>query len=172
MNNRSDSIVNLAKALLKFNEDVTIIAKDSKNPHFKNTYASLSAILSTINGPLSDHGIVLMQCPGEGVDCVSLTTTIMHAESGEFIESTFSMVPVKKDPQGIGSCISYMRRYAITSILRLNVDDDDGNLATGAGQSAQAQQKSTKLGETAQSIKQMMELAESMDELKGLRFRI
>ncbi len=42
------------------------------------------------------------------------------------------MTPVKNDPQGIGSCITYQKRYALTSILNLSISDpdDDGNYAT------------------------------------------
>ena len=55
----------------------------------------------------------------------------MH-ESGEFIMETYQMKPVKNDPQGIGSSITYQRRYALGAVLGLNIDDDDdGNGASG-----------------------------------------
>jgi hypothetical protein len=58
----------------------------------------------------------------------------MH-KSGEWLGSHFTMKPVKNDPQGIGSCITYMRRYALAAILGLNIDeDDDGNQASGNNQ--------------------------------------
>ena len=42
------------------------------------------------------------------------------------------MRPSKNDPQGVGSCITYQRRYAIGAILCLNIDDDDdANIASG-----------------------------------------
>jgi hypothetical protein len=54
----------------------------------------------------------------------------MH-ESGEFIEAEYSMRPAKDDPQGRGSAITYQRRYAIASVLSLNInEDDDANAAT------------------------------------------
>jgi hypothetical protein len=54
----------------------------------------------------------------------------MH-ESGEWIGFEYQMRPAKDDPQGRGSAITYQRRYAIASVLCLNIDeDDDGNLAT------------------------------------------
>jgi hypothetical protein len=59
----------------------------------------------------------------------------MH-KSGEWLGSHFTMKPMKNDPQGIGSCITYMRRYALAAILGLNIDeDDDGNSASGNSQS-------------------------------------
>jgi hypothetical protein len=48
----------------------------------------------------------------------------MHT-SGEYIWSNYEMRPVKDDPQGRGSCITYQRRYALASVLGLNIDDDD-----------------------------------------------
>lgn len=57
-----------------------------------------------------------------------MTTTLIHAESGEFMRGTFKMTPAKNDPQGQGSVITYQRRYALGAILGLNIDeDDDGN---------------------------------------------
>lgn len=54
----------------------------------------------------------------------------MHI-SGEFIASKYTMRPTKNDPQGVGSCITYQRRYALGAALSLNIDeDDDGNKAS------------------------------------------
>jgi len=54
-----------------------------------------------------------------------LTTILIHAKSGEFMESNYKIRPVKNDPQAVGSAITYARRYALSSVLGLNVDDDD-----------------------------------------------
>lgn len=127
----SESIVNLAKALLCFQTEVENISKEAINPFHKSKYASLTNILDGINQTLNHAGLVVMQSPSGDGECVKLTTTVIHAATGEFMESDFSMVPVKKDPQGVGSCLTYMRRYALSSILKLNVDDDDdGNAAS------------------------------------------
>lgn len=126
--NRSESIINISKSLLEFQKKVDKIKKAEINPYFKSKYASLSTILDAIDPILNECGLVVLQSP-EGSD--GLTTTVIHAETGEFIESNYSMRPSKDDPQGRGSCITYMRRYALSSILKLNVDeDDDGNKAS------------------------------------------
>jgi hypothetical protein len=124
---KSTSIVNLAKALLLFHMKVDKIKKDANNPFFKSKYASLSNILDEIDAPLAEAGIVLSQLP-TGED--GLITILIHAESGEYIQSEYKIHPAKNDPQGVGSAISYARRYALTAILALNVDDDDANAAT------------------------------------------
>jgi len=56
---------------------------------------------------------------------------LIHVDSGEYLMDTYEMKPTKDDPQGIGSSITYQRRYAIGAILSLNIDeDDDGNSAS------------------------------------------
>lgn len=127
----SESIVNIAKSIFKFQSKIGKISKDAVNPFFKNRYASLANILDNINEHLIDSSLIVIQNPGSNSDNVNLETILMHSETGEYMSSNFEMMPAKKDPQGIGSCITYMRRYALSSILKLNVDDDDdGNYSS------------------------------------------
>lgn len=124
--NKSEKINNLTKALHQFQSEVTKIKKDSKNPHFKSNYASLSNILDSVTPVLSKTGLVITSHPVEGY----LITTIFHAESGEYMESAYPLTARDMtNPQQIGSAISYARRYSLLSILNLNTDDDDGNAA-------------------------------------------
>ena len=125
---RSESIKSLAIALCKFQGSVAKVKKEATNPFFKSKYATLANILDVISKPLSENGLAVSQLP---VGETGLTTILMH-ESGEFIMETYQMKPVKNDPQGIGSSITYQRRYAIGAVLGLNIDDDDdGNGASG-----------------------------------------
>jgi hypothetical protein len=123
---RSESIKALSMALAKFHSQVGKIAKDAKNPFFKSNYASLSHILQEVSEPLQSAGLVIAQFP----DGTGLVTMLIHSESGEYISSTYTMPVAKQnDPQAVGSAITYARRYAVSSILSLNVSDDDGNAA-------------------------------------------
>lgn len=123
--NKSESIKNLAKALLTFHKEVEAIPKTETNPFYKSKYAGLPSILNGIQKPLEVAGLSFAQFP-TGTN--GLTTILMHAESGEFIESDYTMKPAKDDPQGQGSAITYQRRYALSAILGLSTeDDDDGN---------------------------------------------
>ena len=125
---KSPSLKNLAKALTCFQSNIQKVKKDSTNPFFKSKYASLSNILETIQGPLTECGLCFSQFP---TDNHGLTTILIHSDSGEYLESTYFMKPVKDDPQGIGSSITYQRRYSLASVLGLNIDDDDdGNAAS------------------------------------------
>ena len=124
---KSEQIINLSKALHQFHKEIGKIAKTSTNPFFKSKYADLPSILSAINEPLSNSGLVIVSIP----DADGLTTLLIHSESGEYISANAIMKPVKNDPQAIGSAITYQRRYSIGSILNLNIDeDDDGNKAS------------------------------------------
>lgn len=126
---QSESIKHIAAALLKFDSEVSKVNKGETNPFFKNKYAALPDILSAIKEPLINSGLTVKQFPtGEH----ELTTIIIHAESGEYLRSTYKMNPAKNDPQGEGSRITYQRRYALGAVLGLNIDeDDDGNKASG-----------------------------------------
>ena len=123
----SESIKEIASALCKFQGSVEKIRKTENNPFFKSKYADLSTILDAIREPMTENGLSFVQCP-TGED--ELTTILMHL-SGEWIKSNYTMKPVKNDPQGRGSAITYQRRYALSAILGLNIDeDDDGNAAS------------------------------------------
>ncbi|MDZ4533950.1 ERF family protein [Bacillus cereus] len=129
--NKSETIIELAKALVKFNSEVNKIAKDADNPFFKNNYATLDTIIDEIRPILSKHGLSIMQIPSGDGQNVTLKTLLLH-ESGEWLESDeLTMKPVKNDPQAVGSCITYARRYSLAAFLSLNTgEDDDGNGAT------------------------------------------
>lgn len=133
---RSESISNLSKALATFHSLVGKISKDAKNPFFKSSYASLPHILKEIQDPMEKAGLIITQFPDES----GLTTMLLHSESGEYLEATYTM-PVSKanDPQALGSAISYARRYAVSSILSLAIDDDDAEGAMKAVRSPQAE---------------------------------
>lgn len=122
------TISKLANALLIFQVKVEKIKKDSKNPFFKSNYASLTNILDAIQEPLTESGLVITQFPS-GAN--GLHTLLIHAESGEFISDYSEMGNVTDNPQQRGSCITYQKRYSISSVLSLNFEeDDDANMAT------------------------------------------
>lgn len=129
--NKSESITNLAVALVKFNSEIGKVSKDASNPFFKNKYATLDNIIDEARPILTKNGLSIMQIPAGDGENVIMRTLLLH-ESGEWLESdNLIMKPTKNDPQAIGSCITYARRYSITSFLSLNTgEDDDGNHAS------------------------------------------
>ena len=60
----SDSTAELTSALIKVKEELgDVIPYDSKNPHFKNRFASLEMTLTKVNPVLLKNGLVLTQWP-------------------------------------------------------------------------------------------------------------
>ena len=132
--NRSESIIKLAAALVKFNSEVSSIAKDAKNPFFKSDYVTLDKLIISTREILQKNGLSVLQFPLSDENRIGVQTILLH-ESGEYIESEpLYMTPAKvNDPQAAGSVITYLRRYSYQAILNLNTgEDDDANAATFA----------------------------------------
>ena len=128
----SPDIAGLSTALCKAQGAMQGAVKDSTNPFFKSKYADLSAVWEDIRKPFSENGISIVQMPIGGVGSVGLVTQLSHT-SGQWMRSKLTMVPMKSDPQGIGSCITYARRYALAAMAGVYQVDDDGNTASQPG---------------------------------------
>ncbi len=114
----------LHTALLKSQTEFPNVKKSANNPFFKSKYASLDAILEVVTPILNKNGLFIVQAPTNFDDKVGVSTAIYYKD-GTSIESRFVMTLAKNDPQGAGSAITYARRYALVSMLGLNVEDDD-----------------------------------------------
>jgi len=123
----SESIKNLATALSAAHAKITHASKDSQNPHFRNNYASLESVIDATKAALLENNIVVLQ--GMSADGSTLTTRLQHS-TGEFIETDLKLMLSKQDMQGMGSAITYGRRYALAAILNISQADDDGNAAS------------------------------------------
>ena len=130
MNTQSENIGELAAALAKAQAEVGTVTKDSANPFFKSNYASLAAVWEATRPILSKHQLSVVQMPSSDERGYYVETQLMHS-SGQWIRSRTYMKPAKEDPQGIGSLISYARRYALQAVTMICPDDDDGEAAMG-----------------------------------------
>lgn len=132
----SESIAKIATAMLEAQKSITFASKDATNPHFRNKYADLPAVVDAVKPALNGAGIAFIQSAGPSDDSkLHLTTRLIHI-SGEWIEDTLVMPLPKQDPQGYGSAMTYARRYALAAITGLYQDDDDGNAGSGVGKKA------------------------------------
>jgi hypothetical protein len=126
-----DGVATFAEAFVKLQADIRPAIKDATNPAFRSKYADLAAVWEAVKQPLAAHGFSVIQSPDFDGDAMWLKTTILHM-SGERIEGRYPIRPVKNDPQGFGSAITYARRYSISAMLGVIADDDDdGNAASG-----------------------------------------
>jgi len=127
---KSDAINELATALAKAQGEMTHAAKDRENPHFKSSYATLASVWEACRGPLSKHGLSVTQLASSEQGCAAITTILMHS-SGQWVQSETRVPTIKNDAQGVGSAITYARRYALSAIAGIAPDDDDdGNGAS------------------------------------------
>ena len=120
----------LFEALAKMQGALDNAKKESDNPYFKSKYADLATCLQTAKKPMADNGLSISQhCTFDGqfVQCV----TVLGHSSGQMMVSTLNVPVAKKDAQGIGSSITYARRYALSSIIGLTQKDDDGEGSVG-----------------------------------------
>lgn len=129
--NKSESIQALAEALAKAQGELKNPAFDSQNPHFRSRYASLAAVRDATIPVLSKHGLSVSQLPLCEDGRAGCETVLMHS-SGEYM-STSIMLPVERPTaHGVGSALTYARRYALMAIVGVvGDDDDDGNASVG-----------------------------------------
>jgi hypothetical protein len=126
----SEQINELATALAKAQAKIEGATKDKTNPHFRSSYADLASVWDACRSALTSNGLSVSQTAGASEDGrVRVTTILMHS-SGQWLCDDLVMKPVKDDPQGVGSCITYARRYALAAIVGVAPEDDDGNAAS------------------------------------------
>lgn len=113
------------KKLLEFQRKEISLKKDGSNPHFKSSYATLNEVLGKVKKPLNDLGVVIIQSP----ESTGLRTTLWDIEDDTKVECFMPYVEVTT-AQKLGSNNTYNRRYSLVTLLGLEDDDDDGNVAS------------------------------------------
>lgn len=119
-------------ALAKAQESIHNATTNTDNEFTKKKYANLASVMDAVRKPLAENGIALFQVtedPGQGV--LGIRTVLAH-ESGQTIQDVITMAPPKLDPQGIGSCRTYMRRYAVLAMCGIAGAADDDAESTKA----------------------------------------
>jgi hypothetical protein len=138
----SPSIAKLATALARVQKVIKQPTKRADNPFFKSKYADLHEVWAAVRGALSDEGIAVIQSPafstaelkGKVIGIITISTTLVHGASGEWMTNVLRGTSENIGPQAIGSAISYFRRYSLQPLLMLTPDDgsdDDAERAEG-----------------------------------------
>lgn len=125
----SASISKISKALSQVQGEIENPANSAVNPFYKSKYAPLPDVLNIARPILAKYGLAVIQNPYSEDGKLFITTRVVH-ESGEWIETKPLQMKLEKDtPQGVGSAITYGRRYALSAVLGLaSEEDDDGNI--------------------------------------------
>lgn len=125
---KSDTIGKIGAALAKAQKAMRHAVADSENPHFKSHYADLASVIDAVKDPLADNEIARPQFPISVGGEVGVVTSLIHS-SGEWLEAEVYCRPVQATPQGIGSAITYLRRYSLAAAAGLAQTDDDAEAA-------------------------------------------
>jgi hypothetical protein len=130
----SESYTKLAFSLVKARAGFAKIVTDqtasikSDKADYKYKYADLGGVINATAASLAEHGIVVLQAPttGDNATLVTVETLVLH-ESGEWARTRISLKSTANTPQGVGSAITYARRYALQGVLGVAAEDDDGH---------------------------------------------
>lgn len=135
---QSNSIGALAGALAAAAPHLRDARKDRANPHLKNRYATLEAVLDAVREVFAAQGIAVTQGVSAAPGVVTVTTQLSHT-SGEWMRSSLTLpVPAGKgisEVQALGSTVTYGRRYGLAALCGIGAeerDDDDGEVGRGA----------------------------------------
>jgi len=114
------------KRILEVQKEIGTLSKNAKNPFFKSAYLDLNDLLTHVTPLLHKQGLILLQPLEDG----NVGSVIIDSENGKNLCLSVLALPDLKDPQKLGSAITYFRRYTLKSLLAIAEGDDDGNLAS------------------------------------------
>ena len=123
--------MNIYAKLNEVKKEIGAISKDSTNPFFKSKYFDINALLKHVEPLLQKNGLLLLQPITKG----EVFSEIIDVESEDSVTSSIPL-PLIEDPQKIASCVTYYRRYTLQSLLGLQAEDDDANIASKATKSS------------------------------------
>lgn len=140
---QSEQIGELAKALATAQGKMTFAAKDSTadmgQKGGRRKYADLASVIDAIRAPLSENGLAFVQAVMPDDKSMRIRTTLMH-NSGQWIAGEISLPPDRMGGvQGMGSALTYARRYALAAMVGIAQDDDDGEAAMAESRKAEKQ---------------------------------
>ncbi len=127
----SDSIGALCAAMVAAQAEMPNVPKTTRGQvgNAVRFYADLAAVVEVVQPVLAAHGLGFVQFPCDAERGVAVTTRLFH-KSGEWMESTVSMPSAGNGAQGVGSALTYCRRYSLMAVLGLAAEDDDGKAAS------------------------------------------
>lgn len=127
----SHDINDIGAALAKAQGEMPVIPKDSNagTGSYKYSYASLATIKKISTPVLAKHALAVSQHLVSKDDDVYIETKLIHS-SGQWLRSFVRADPDKEGIHGLGSAITYMKRYAYCSLVGIVADEDDDATAT------------------------------------------
>lgn len=165
----SEQINELATALAKAQADLGAAKKDGTNPHFKSQYATLASAWAAWQEVGPKNGLAVVQSVGSEEGASIVTTRLCHS-SGQWVESEIHLKLQKDDMQGMGSAITYARRYSLMAMAGIApADDDDGNAAVQSGAKAAPKAKAKEAAGNAKENSARTFVQSVIDELSAAK---
>lgn len=149
-------------ALVKAHAAMAPVIADASNEFLKTKYATLGAVLKVVMPPLHAHGMTIIQGGDPSNDGGLLVTTRLIHESGQWLEMSCPAPLTKKDGHGLGSAITYARRYNLLAFAGVAQEDDDGNSASNIAEKDRRDKESLQAVVDSQ-LKEIGELIHLLD---------
>lgn len=176
---QTESVKELYAAFIKAQAEFGSVIKDKANSHLKSHYATLASVVEAFRDALNKNGLSVLQPTIYKDGMVFIVTTLIHT-SGQWLRSYYPVITQRSDPQGLGSGMTYARRYSLMALMGLAPEDDDGEGATvdtpaqRRAKDREAQQPnvtvpSAMLSKDAQDIISFIRRAKSDDDLEDIR---
>lgn len=155
---KSEGFAKVLAAMAKANMETDNALRTKPNGAFKGTkYADLTEVIVSVKETYANHGLAVIQTPTYEAGHVKVYCTVIN-DSGEYVTFAPAEAPASKlDPQGVGSVITYLRRYSASAMAFITQEDDDGNKAT------KQQEKAPKI-----DIKQEKEVFDTINDAEQL----
>ena len=160
----TDGLAPLFAAYVKAQSQMGEVFKRANNPAFKSKYADLATVVDAVIPAFNASGLAVIQSPAFDGEVVTIVTMIAHIEGG-WMKSSIDLRPSKTDPQGVGSAITYGRRYGLMAVAGVAPEDDDGNAASG-GDQRQNGQTAPKQSQAVTAAQTAITLCETLADLK------
>jgi hypothetical protein len=133
------SVAESNRALQALQHAVPALERSATNPHFKSKYIPLEAIHDVVDPLLVEHGFTWSVFPAIHDGRPAMRYELRHVATNEVWGDVMPLLLDKENSQGLGSAITYARRYAISAVLGIVADeDDDGHRAASVARPAAA----------------------------------
>lgn len=120
---------NLLAKIYAVQSELTPIIKSEANPFYKSKYFDVNMVIEHLMPLLTKHKLTVLQ-PLSNIDgAPAIKTMVADMDSGEMLDDVMPL-PKIDDPQKMGSAITYVRRYALTSLFLVQGEEDDDANAT------------------------------------------
>jgi hypothetical protein len=143
------------------------VKKDQKNTHFNTQYATLSSAIAATIPAFNAAGLAVVQSPSFDGEVLTVETYVIH-DAGGWMKSVLQVRPMKPDAQGLGSAITYLRRYGLMAISGVAPEDDDGNAASAEGAGGKPfKEEPPRMSLAVTAAQTAITMAETREELKA-----